>query len=577
MRSTSIPETLRAVLYTRVSTTGQAENGTSLAAQFAACLQKAEQIGAAVIEHYEDAGVSGAKYEEREGMQKAIAAIEEGRANVLICYDLSRYSRDSEHQVLIKRRIETAGGRLVFCTLTFDNNADGDLLFDLTRAFPVWERRKIRERMEGGKKRKAEEGIQPFRSRRPFGYHLVTKTQILRGEYSPQDEGRYFIVEEEAVTVRHMFEHYAGGKSLRQLCQWLNDSKIPTTAGGDKWRPQVVRRMLQNPLYKGAPAVYKTKRHDTAYERTNPDTWTYLAAPAIVDAGTWQGAQDRMSENKASKSGNPERRYPLTGMIVCPTCGRRMKAVTSGSKPRYTRYYRCPYSQAHDYSVRFCGMERCTYETRLNAERIEAQVDRAVEEAATNPDKLTAAYTAYHARQGQEGFSEAEYQRINRELDKLREREQRTVKAQIAGISSGADPSLYAEEFADIAARRTYLQNCKRSQEERRRAASPLKPGEAAHAIAQKISRIGELLAPGAIPYHKKNELLSRVVKDVQAGEEGSCLVRMQPTLAPQDGVTVTYILMKVCDTHNIPLATNIATAEMLVDNLVKSGRPPQP
>lgn len=28
--------------------------------------------------------------------------------------------------------------------------------------------------------------------------------------------------------------------------------------------------------------------------------------------------------------------------------------------------------------------------------------------------------------------------------------------------------------------------------------------------------------------------------------------------------------LMKVCDTHNIPLATNLATAEMLVDNLLK-------
>ena len=26
--------------------------------------------------------------------------------------------------------------------------------------------------------------------------------------------------------------------------------------------------------------------------------------------------------------------------------------------------------------------------------------------------------------------------------------------------------------------------------------------------------------------------------------------------------------LMKVCDTHNIPLATNVATAEVLVDNL---------
>jgi methylglyoxal synthase len=30
--------------------------------------------------------------------------------------------------------------------------------------------------------------------------------------------------------------------------------------------------------------------------------------------------------------------------------------------------------------------------------------------------------------------------------------------------------------------------------------------------------------------------------------------------------------LMKVCDTHNVPLATNMATAEMLVDNLVSTG-----
>ncbi len=27
--------------------------------------------------------------------------------------------------------------------------------------------------------------------------------------------------------------------------------------------------------------------------------------------------------------------------------------------------------------------------------------------------------------------------------------------------------------------------------------------------------------------------------------------------------------LMKICDTHNVPLATNLATAEMLLDNLV--------
>ncbi len=68
--------TPRAVLYTRVSTDEQAENGTSLAAQFAACSLKAEQIGARVVGHYEDAGISGAYYATRSGLQEALSAIE---------------------------------------------------------------------------------------------------------------------------------------------------------------------------------------------------------------------------------------------------------------------------------------------------------------------------------------------------------------------------------------------------------------------------------------------------------------------------------------------------------------------
>ncbi len=55
----------RAILYTRVSTCGQAEHGTSLDEQFAACTKKAEQLGAQIVGHEEDAGVSGGFYTSR--------------------------------------------------------------------------------------------------------------------------------------------------------------------------------------------------------------------------------------------------------------------------------------------------------------------------------------------------------------------------------------------------------------------------------------------------------------------------------------------------------------------------------
>src|SRR5688500_244725 len=107
--------TSKAVLYTRVSTDEQAEEGTSLATQLEECLKKTRQIDAEVVEHCEDAGISGALLLTRPGILRAIQLIETGKANVLIAYDIARFSRDSEHQQTMKKRIEAAGGRLVFC------------------------------------------------------------------------------------------------------------------------------------------------------------------------------------------------------------------------------------------------------------------------------------------------------------------------------------------------------------------------------------------------------------------------------------------------------------------------------
>lgn len=68
------------------------------------------RLTAEIIAHHEDAGVSGAFYESRSGIQAAIRDIETGRADVLIVYNVSRLSRDREHQSAIKKRVELAGG-----------------------------------------------------------------------------------------------------------------------------------------------------------------------------------------------------------------------------------------------------------------------------------------------------------------------------------------------------------------------------------------------------------------------------------------------------------------------------------
>src|SRR5579859_5355496 len=104
----------KAVIYTRVSTDKQAEEGTSLEVQEAACLRKAQEIGAEVVDIQTDEGISGAFYLSRPGIQQALKLIEAGQANVLITMKLDRSGRDTDVLRLIRKRILDAGGHLLF-------------------------------------------------------------------------------------------------------------------------------------------------------------------------------------------------------------------------------------------------------------------------------------------------------------------------------------------------------------------------------------------------------------------------------------------------------------------------------
>ena len=115
------------MIYTRVSTGEQDKHGTSPETQRDACRAKALALGLPIVAEYHDGGISGGFLLTRPGVQAAIADIQAGRADTLICPNISRYSRDVEHQQAIKKAVRAAGGRLVFCDMDFDDTPEGDL------------------------------------------------------------------------------------------------------------------------------------------------------------------------------------------------------------------------------------------------------------------------------------------------------------------------------------------------------------------------------------------------------------------------------------------------------------------
>src|SRR3569833_285283 len=255
-------KTRGAVIVTRVSTGEQAKNGSSLESQREACRSKAVALGLRIVAEYEAAGISGGLLITREGMQSALSEIKDGRADTLICANISRYSRDVQHQQKSRKDVRQAGGTVVFCDMDFADTPEGDLAFSIMGGFAEYERKVIRARMMRGKRKCAESGQQTARSRPPYGYRIVTHADITRGEFQPDMLGRYVLRDDTAPVARRIFEWYAAGThSFGQICNELNRSGVPSPGNGRSWHDPTIRVILCNPVYKGEPLSGRIRRY----------------------------------------------------------------------------------------------------------------------------------------------------------------------------------------------------------------------------------------------------------------------------------------------------------------------------
>ena len=500
-----------AVIYTRVSTGEQDKHGTSPESQLAACRAKALALSLPIVAEHYDPGISGGFLLSRKEFQAALAAVQSGRADTLICPNISRYSRDVEHQQSVKKAVQAAGGRLVFCDMEFADTPEGDLNFTIQGGFAEYERKVIRKRLMEGRTRRALGGQQPARARSPFGYRIATKADVLRGAYPPDAVGKYQVVEEEAQVIREVFARYAAGAdTLNGLCKWLNGAGVKPGGGAGFWWPSRISYILKNAVYKGV-AVYGQRVHRTdegRLQQTNPQTgrpykvgvvrrpgdpaaMIEIACPALVDEATWDRAGARLAGNPSRLSGNPLRVRALTGKVRCPACGGRMTVLGSGKntyvdKSGRTREYKkesryaCIHSR-RQYAV--TGVYSCSSASFM-IRRTEEAVVAALLDAAKRPEAVAEAVAVYaqalrHKRQAQDrenlrrdaeapggGASgwPATPESLRRDLlaagdalGALEARQSATVKAQIAGIIAGADAAAYAPAFAEIAAERARL------------------------------------------------------------------------------------------------------------------------
>jgi len=223
---------MRAIGYLRVSTSKQAVEGVSLAAQREK-IQAWAKLNETLLEHcYSDEGISGKGMGQRPGLA---AAIEHAcrRKSALVVYSLSRLARSTRDTLAITDRLERAGADLVSLSERIDSTtASGKMVFRMLAVLAEFERDCVSERTTSAMKHLRDHGLRISRFA-PFGWRFGKDGRSLAVVPAEQD------------AIRLMARLRKTGKSYAEIAAHLDRRHVPTKRHTGRWFPKCVRSILK--------------------------------------------------------------------------------------------------------------------------------------------------------------------------------------------------------------------------------------------------------------------------------------------------------------------------------------------
>jgi len=367
-------------LYARKSI--ERENSISCETQLEYCkaMIKPDERAEKVVT-FVDNGFSGGNVD-RDGFQKMMRQVEQGKISKIIVYRLDRISRSLADFVGILNTLKEHNVKFISSQESFDTSSPyGEMIVKILMIFAEFERQSIIERVTQAYAHRSEMGFY-MGGRIPYGFTLTDtlihniKTKML----SP--------IAEEARQLQYIFEAYAvPGVTLRRLMDNLVENNILPKDGS--WSTSKLSAILKNPIYvKANNDVYEYLRKYNVnivsdisefdgvhglqiYGKTkhSTDDWSDMKAvimphEGFIEPDVWIRCQKKLEKNKQIGNAISNATSWLGGKIACKSCGRTM-TVTKGGKRKdgsQTRYFNCT-GKSHN---RICkGIKKPVYADSL--------------------------------------------------------------------------------------------------------------------------------------------------------------------------------------------------------------------
>jgi len=368
-----------AIIYVRVSTPGQAEDGLGQEAQLETCQRIAAEHGLSTPDGHVVVEQASGEYLERGGLDRVRALVRSKQVAALICYDTDRLSRNEIGTVILLDEARQAGVTIYTRSGPVDASREGNLISYVRGYASALEKDKIRQRTLDGKWLTAKRGILPIGTGSGlFGYNYMPRD---RASKRPQARS---VNQAEAAVVHRIFGMALEGLGVNTIAAALNREGIPSKQGG-LWHAHTVGHLLRNPAYTGRTLYGRevTKLLERGrVARSKRDAAEVITiegfTPPIIDTATFERVEAHL--NRPRRSGRAHQPYMLSGMLRCGLCGTGL--VGQSMKRGQFRYYTCRATSPTATRPQACHARR----TRI--EKVDGRIWSAVSKAVANPTFL---------------------------------------------------------------------------------------------------------------------------------------------------------------------------------------------
>ena len=236
---------MRYAAYCRVST-GSDEQLNSLINQKKFFEEYAEKRGDTLIKIYADRGISGKSMKERPQFLKMLSDSEKGIFDALLVKDISRFARNTVDFLNGIRLLKSRGIDVVFVGANQKVLGESEFILTVFAALAQEESCGLSKKIIFGKKQGAKRGRVP---------------NVLYG-YDKKNTYELTVNEKEAECVKNIFTMYGVNEiGLRKIADNLNEKKV-LTKNNCKWSAKTVRRIIENPIYRGVLVNNKSETLD---------------------------------------------------------------------------------------------------------------------------------------------------------------------------------------------------------------------------------------------------------------------------------------------------------------------------